>query len=324
MRGEDHVGQPAQRRLERVALRLGLDREDVERGPGDVAGEDVLPQGDVVDDHAARCVDEHRARLHLGELLGAEEPGVAWAPVDVQRDDVGLGEELVEGADAAGVAVGEPVCGVEEDHPEAERLGEVGQLGADVAVADDAQGAAADLVAALRGLVPDAVVHPLGLLGSRRARAMISPMTSSTTLRVLEYGALKAATPRGAAASRSIWLVPMQKAPTASRSVRSEDLLGDFGVRADADDRLALQRLDQLVLAQGPGEGVYDETVALEDLGRGGMDVLEEEDFVLAHATSLRGPVLTDRPHPRSGRRSPARPGTAAGSGRSRRPPCRG
>src|ERR1700712_2787789 len=54
--------------------------------------------------------------------------------------------------------------------------------------------------------------------GSRRASAMISPMTSSTTLRVLEYGALKAAMPRRAVASRSIWLVPMQNAPMATRS----------------------------------------------------------------------------------------------------------
>ena len=50
---------------------------------------------------------------------------------------------------------------------------------------------------------------------------MISAMTSSTTLRVLEYGALNAAIPRVAAAARSIWLVPMQNAPTASRSVCS-------------------------------------------------------------------------------------------------------
>ena len=53
----------------------------------------------------------------------------------------------------------------------------------------------------------------------RRASTMISPMTSSTTLRVLEYGALKTATVRRAAAARSTWLVPMQKQPTASRSV---------------------------------------------------------------------------------------------------------
>ncbi len=53
---------------------------------------------------------------------------------------------------------------------------------------------------------------------SRRASTMISPITSSTTLRVLEYGALNTATPRSAAATRSTWLVPMQKQPTASRS----------------------------------------------------------------------------------------------------------
>ncbi len=43
-------------------------------------------------------------------------------------------------------------------------------------------------------------------------------MASSTTLRVLENGALNAAIPRSAAAPRSIWFVPMQNAPIASRS----------------------------------------------------------------------------------------------------------
>ena len=50
---------------------------------------------------------------------------------------------------------------------------------------------------------------------------MISPITSSTTLRVLEYGALNTPMPRSAAAPRSTWLVPMQKQPIASRSVAS-------------------------------------------------------------------------------------------------------
>ena len=52
----------------------------------------------------------------------------------------------------------------------------------------------------------------------RRASMMISPMTSSTTLRVLECGALKTATLCAVAAGRSTWFVPMQKQPTASRS----------------------------------------------------------------------------------------------------------
>ena len=54
--------------------------------------------------------------------------------------------------------------------------------------------------------------------GSRRAMAMISASASSTTLRVLENGALNTATPRLLAAARSIWLTPMQNAPIATRS----------------------------------------------------------------------------------------------------------
>jgi hypothetical protein len=53
------------------------------------------------------------------------------------------------------------------------------------------------------------------LAGMPRSRKMISASTSSATDRVLEKGALKTGMPRIMAASRSIWLVPMQKAPTA-------------------------------------------------------------------------------------------------------------
>jgi hypothetical protein len=49
---------------------------------------------------------------------------------------------------------------------------------------------------------------------------MISARAISTTLRVLENGALNTATPEPAAAARSIWLVPMQNAPTAASSGR--------------------------------------------------------------------------------------------------------
>jgi hypothetical protein len=52
---------------------------------------------------------------------------------------------------------------------------------------------------------------------SRRVIAMISAIASSTTERVLENGALKTATPCVVAAARSIWSVPMQKAPIATR-----------------------------------------------------------------------------------------------------------
>ncbi len=45
---------------------------------------------------------------------------------------------------------------------------------------------------------------------SRRVSAMMSASAISTTERVFENGALNTATPREAAACRSIWFVPMQ------------------------------------------------------------------------------------------------------------------
>ena len=78
---------------------------------------------------------------------------------------------------------------------------------------------AAHLVAAGRRLVPDARRASARFLSvSRRVSAMISAITSSTTLRVLENGALNTAIPRRDAAARSIWLVPMQNAPTAQQA----------------------------------------------------------------------------------------------------------
>ena len=59
-------------------------------------------------------------------------------------------------------------------------------------------------------------VVPCAAARSGAISATISAGAISTTLRVLENGALKTATPCSDAAGRSIWFVPMQKAPTAS------------------------------------------------------------------------------------------------------------
>ena len=188
----------------------------------------------------------------LANCGGAEEAGVAGAAVDVQRHDVGLLEQLVEGADAAGVAVGEAVRGVEEDHPETERLGQVGQLGADVAVADDAQRAAAHLVAALRGLVPDAVVHPLRLLGQsagQRDDLADDQLDDTAGVGVRRVERRDPALCRG----REVDLVGADAEGADRHQLGGvlEDALGDLGVGADPDHGLALQGLDQLVLTEG-------------------------------------------------------------------------
>ena len=84
---------------------------------------------------------------------------------------------------------------------------------------------------------------------------MISPITSSATLRVLEKGALKTGIAWRSAASRSTWSVPMQKQPTAiSRSAGTERLRRDLGARADAEEVHAFEPLRQLGFAQGRGQ----------------------------------------------------------------------
>ena len=117
--------------------------------------------------------------------------------------------------------------------------------------------------------------------GSRRASAMISAMTSSTTLRVLEYGALKTAMPRSAAASRSTWLVPMQKQPIATRSSAASSTRGVTWVleRIPSSCDAARQHLDELVLGEGAGAQLDLVAARLERLDGERMDVLEEEDL---------------------------------------------
>jgi hypothetical protein len=78
----------------------------------------------------------------------------------------------------------------------------------------------------------------------------------------LENGALKTATPRLAAAARSIWLTPMQKAPTATRS----------GAAAHVANGL-----DELVLAQGARQRVDLISRFDQPSRRVRVDILEQQ-----------------------------------------------
>ena len=117
-----------------------------------------------VGDGAAAVVDEKGARLH-GFDLGAPDHALRRRRFrHMHADDVALRQELVQGGGRFGVAVAKLVGMVVEHHPHAHRLGEIGQLRADVAVTDDAERLAPDLVAVGRGLVP---LTLMGGIGSR-------------------------------------------------------------------------------------------------------------------------------------------------------------
>ena len=73
MRRRDH-GVEIQQRM--VGGRRFLDKH-VERGAGDLAGFDRVDQRGLIDDAAARAVDDSHALLHLRERRGADEPRVS-------------------------------------------------------------------------------------------------------------------------------------------------------------------------------------------------------------------------------------------------------
>ncbi len=113
---------------------------------------------------------------------------------------------------------------------------------------------------------------------SRRASAMISPITSSTTLRVFEYGALKTAMPRSAAATRSTWLVPMQKQPIACRSVAASSTRGVMWVLERMPSRSTPGSVSTSSSSdREPGAQLDLEAPSLEDLDGERMDVLEQQ-----------------------------------------------
>ena len=173
----------------------------------------------VVDDHAAGGVDEQRARLHLANCSAPKKPGVARAgrrraarprrPRRAARRGcpsggrcrARAGRRCRRRSPAGRAPRRDWRAGCRCCRSRRCRACGRGSRGCPWRTCPRRRRASAAVFSA-----------------SRRASTMISPITSSTTLRVLEYGALKTATPRSAAAARSTWLVPMQKQPIASRS----------------------------------------------------------------------------------------------------------
>ena len=108
-------------------------------------------------------------------------------------------------------------------------------------------------------------------------------MTSSATLRVLLNGALKTGTPR-CFARREIDLVgaDAEAADREQTLARVERLRGDARLAADAEHvDAAGEALGELVLLQRLPDRFDLEAFGREDLVRGGVDVLEQEDLDL-------------------------------------------
>jgi site-specific DNA recombinase len=277
VRGEDDVGQPAQRRDELLVVALRLGGEDVDGRPGDVAGFDVAAQRRMVDHEPAGQVEEQRPRPHRGELGRAEEAAVTVPPVHVQGDGLHRIEQLGQGGAAPRVAQGQLVGDVVEADGHAQVLGQHGQLGADVAVADDAQLAATHLMAPGCGLVPHARMH-LGVLlrqppghGDDLGQGELHHTARIGERRVEHRDAVPAG--RG-----QVDLVDADR----ERSDRdqagraAQDPVGDVGPGPDAEQAHPAQGLDELVLVQRTRPGLDLVALLGQPCRRIRVDVLDQ------------------------------------------------
>ena len=113
-----------------------------------------------------------------------------------------------------------------------------------------------------------------------RASAMISAIASSTTLRVLQNGALKHGDARaGGGVQVDLVGADAERADRQQIGGLRNDPLGDLGARSDAQQADAVERVDQLVLAEGTSP-VLDLEPALGEHADGlGMDVLQQQGF---------------------------------------------
>ena len=91
MRGRDEVGRAEQGR---GGGRLGL--EHVERGAGDLAAVERLLQRRLVDQPAARAIDDPHAGLGLRQRLARQDAARLVGQRRVQGDEVGAAQQFVE------------------------------------------------------------------------------------------------------------------------------------------------------------------------------------------------------------------------------------
>ena len=126
-------------------------------------------------------------------------------------------------------------------------------------------------------------------------------MTSSTTLRVFENGALKTAMPLLGGGVKVYLIGADAERPDGDQTLGLvEDGVGDPGPGPDAEDVDLRNPIGQLVLAQCTPPGGHLEPRFLQTFGPAGMDVLEEEGAPAGGRSSGMTTMLPPAPNPPS------------------------
>nr|POE56575.1 hypothetical protein CFP56_33547 [Quercus suber] len=287
VRRQQHVGRAAQVRgpgvecgVEVRPIAAGLVGVDVERGAGEVAGLQGRDERGDVDGAAARRVEQVGALAHERELRGRDHVHGLRELGDVQGDEVGGLQQLLEAVDLRGAAHAHEVDDVEIDDPHAHGLGQHRQLTAHVSIPDDAQRLAAHLPAPARHLVPHALVHLVAAVADLAGEGDDLPDHHLRDGARVAEGRVE----HGDAVCGSIFEVDLVRTDAEAADDDQvlgvlEDAVGEMCLGADADDVHVPDLLDQLVLRERTLEGFDLVALLGEDVAAGLVDVLEQQDL---------------------------------------------
>jgi hypothetical protein len=236
-------------------------------------------------------VQEEGAALHGGELGGADHLLGLGGFGHVQRDEVRLAQELAEAGAGAVVAHGQLRGDVVENDAHAEALGEHAELRADVAVADDAEGLAAQLVAAGGDLLPDALVHLAGAVGQLpREHHRLGQNQLGDAAGVAEGGVEDRHAVGVGRAQIDLVGADAEAADGEQTGGGGEHLVGDVGFATNAQHVDVVEPLGQGGAAEGAGGGLDLEPLGLEHRDGHGVNVFEEQHAQgVAHRAALGG-----------------------------------
>ena len=276
MRGADHVRQAKQH-----IGRCRLVREDVEGAAGHMAGLERSCHGLFVDELATSAVDDAHALLRLGDVLGIHDAPRLGRQRRMQRDEISALQQVIEldllDAEIAGALRAQ--VGVEGDDAHLEANRALGDDGADVAAADDAEHLGGDLDA------HEAVLFPLaGLRGGIRRRNLAGNRKhhGDGVFRRRDRIAEGRVHHDDAASGRcrNVHIVDADAGAANDLEARGafEELRGDLGVRADGEAIVVADDLGELVLVLAEvGLEVDLDAAILEDLhGRSGQGIGNE------------------------------------------------